>query len=57
MTRRDRGVALAALAALTVSLAVRVPFPVRGLEMLAQFFVLMVALGLLRPRLARTAAA
>ena len=55
--RRDRGVALAALAALAVSLAVRVPFPVRGLEMLAQFFVLIVALGLLRPRLARTAAA
>jgi len=55
--RRERTVAFAALAALTVSLAVRVPFPVRGLEMLVQFVVMMVALGLLRPRLARTPAA
>ena len=52
--RRDRMVALAALAGLTLFIAVRVPFAIRGLQILAQFLILTVALGLLRPRLSRS---
>ena len=52
--RRDRLVAVAALAIMALFLAIRVPFAVRGLGMLAQFLVLTGALGLLRPRLARS---
>ena len=50
--RRDRWIALAALAALALFLVVRVPFAIRGLQMLVQFLALTIALGLLRPRLA-----
>lgn len=53
---RDRAIAGAALGALALFVAVRVPFSVRGLQILAQFFVLTMALGLLRPRLQRTPA-
>ena len=52
--RRDRLAALAALAALALFLMVRVPFAVRGLQVLAQFLILTAILGWLRPRLART---
>lgn len=54
--RRDRTIAFAALATLAVFVAVRVPFAVRGLQILAQFLALTVALGLLRPRLPRAPA-
>ena len=50
--RRDRWIALAALAALALFLVVRVPFAIRGLQLLVQFLALVIALGLLRPRLA-----
>ena len=50
---RDRWTALTALAALALFLAIKVPFPVRGLALLAQFMVMTAVLGLLRPRLAR----
>jgi hypothetical protein len=49
----DRITAGAALLVLLAMHATRVPLPVRGLELLAQFLVLVIALGLLRPRLAR----
>ncbi len=51
--RRDRWIALAALAALALFLVVRVPFGIRGLQLLVQFIAVTIALGLLRPRLAR----
>ena len=54
--RRDRLAALAPLLVMALFLVIRVPFPIRGLGMLAQFLVLTVALGLLRPRLARSPA-
>ena len=54
--RRDRLTVLAALAIMALFLVIRVPFAVRGLGMLAQFLVLTTALGLLRPRLARSPA-
>ena len=40
------------LAALALFLVVRVPFAIRGLQLLVQFLALVIALGLLRPRLA-----
>jgi hypothetical protein len=54
--QRDRTIACAALAALALFLVVRVPFAIRGLQILAQFLVLTTALGLLRPRLPRSPA-
>lgn len=53
--RRDRLLALAALGTLGFFLVVRVPFGVRGLGLFAQFLSMTVVLGLLRPRLPRTA--
>jgi hypothetical protein len=50
---RDRWAACAAIVALSLATALRVPFQIRGLGMLAQFLVLTVVLGVLRPRLAR----
>lgn len=54
--QRDRVIACAALAALALFLIVRVPFPIRGLQILGQFLALTVALGLLRPHLRRSLA-
>jgi hypothetical protein len=54
--RRDRWIALGALAVLALFLVVRVPFAIRGLQVLVQFLAFAVALGLLRPRLARSPA-
>jgi hypothetical protein len=54
--RRDRLLASVALGTLVLFLAVRVPFGARGLGLLAQFLVMTVILGLLRPRLPRSAA-
>jgi glycosyl transferase family 87 len=54
--RRDRTIALAALVGLALFLMVRVPFAIRGLQILAQFLMLTIALGLLRPRLPRSPA-
>jgi hypothetical protein len=51
--RRDRLAALAALGVMVLFLAIRVPFAIRGLGLLAQFLILTAALGVLRPRLAR----
>ena len=49
----DRMAALAALATLLIFLAVKVPFPVRGLGLTAQLFVFVLVLAYLRPRLRR----
>jgi hypothetical protein len=54
--RTDRWAALVALASLPLIYALRVPFPVRGLGIFAQFLVLTTVLGLLRARLARVPA-
>ncbi len=48
---RDRRIAIAALAALLVTLAIDLPFALRGLVLLVQFVVVIVAFGLLRPGL------
>jgi hypothetical protein len=54
----DRIIAAVALAALGVMHAVRIPLPIRGVALLAQFLVLVIAFGLLRPALtARPASA
>lgn len=45
----ERIIAAAALAALAVIHAVRSPLPIRGVTLLAQFLVVVIALGLLRP--------
>ncbi|MET0850003.1 MAG: hypothetical protein ABW020_02640 [Candidatus Rokuibacteriota bacterium] len=50
---RDRRVAVIALGVLACLQLVRVPFLVRGLALLAQFLVIVWALGALRPRLTR----
>jgi hypothetical protein len=50
---RDRIIATAALSLLLAIHMAGVPFHVRGLGLLAQFLILLTALGLLRPRLAR----
>lgn len=52
---RDRLLALTVLGTLGLFLAVRVPFGVRGLGLLTQFLVIAVVLGLMRPRLPRSA--
>lgn len=53
---RSRLIAVAAVGMLGFIRASGVPFPVRGLELLAQFSVLVIALGLLRPKLETSAA-
>ncbi len=50
---RDRWAALTALVVLALFLLIRVPFPVRGLGLLAQFIAIVAVLGFLRPRLPR----
>jgi hypothetical protein len=52
---RERAAAAAALLALLVIHVVHVPFDIRGLGVLAQFLILVVVLGVLRPSLARIA--
>jgi|HubBroStandDraft_6_1064221.scaffolds.fasta_scaffold264653_1 hypothetical protein len=47
----DRIIAAAALSALLAMHEVRIPVPIRGLQLLVQFLVLIIAFGLLRPRL------
>jgi hypothetical protein len=54
--QHDRVIASAALAAMALFLVVRLPFPIRGLQILGQFLALTVALGLLRPCLPRSPA-
>lgn len=51
---RDRLLAAAVPITLGLFLAVRVPFGVRGLGLLAQFLAITIVLGLLRPRLPRS---
>jgi hypothetical protein len=53
---RSRLIAVAAVGVLGFIRASGVPFPMRGLELLAQFSVLVIALGLLRPKLETSAA-
>jgi Glycosyltransferase family 87 len=48
----DHIIAAAALSALLAMHAVGVPIPIRGLELMGQFLVLVIAFGWLRPRLA-----
>jgi Glycosyltransferase family 87 len=48
----DRIVVAAALVALLAMHAVGIPIPIRGLELMGQFLVLVIAFGLVRPRLA-----
>jgi hypothetical protein len=50
---RDRSIPLVALSALLAIRLVGVPFQIRGLGLLAQFLVIVIAFGLLRPRLDR----
>ncbi len=47
----DRIIVAAALSALLAMHAVRIPVPIRGLQLLVQFLVLIIAFGLVRPRL------
>jgi len=49
----DRMIMLAAVAALSFFIVVKVPFAFRGFGLVAQFFVLVLALAYLRPRLAK----
>jgi hypothetical protein len=55
--RGDRRIAVAGLAMLALFLVVRLPFDIRGLELLAQFLILVGTLGMLRPRLPRSSEA
>ena len=52
--RRDRLAAVTAITVLVVFLLVRVPFAVRGVQVLTQFLVITAVLGWLRPRLPRS---
>jgi hypothetical protein len=50
-TEPDRIIVAAALSVLLAMHAVRIPLPIRGLQLLVQFLVLIIAFGLVRPRL------
>jgi hypothetical protein len=51
---RTRLVAVGAVGALALIRVSGIPFPVRGFGLLAQFLVLVIALGILRPKLENT---
>jgi hypothetical protein len=55
LARRDRMAALAALATLLLFIVVRVPFDFRGFGLGAQFLIIVLVLGYLRPRLRQQA--
>jgi hypothetical protein len=56
MMRRDRMAALAGVATLALAAAFRFPFAIRGFQFGAEFLVLVIVLGVIRPRLRAPAA-